>query len=327
MPPPQVLKPAWNVSCNDYILNRSLENLLMYQLLAFWHLKTSREKSDWKIPCIFWILLFLYLTHTGEKHRTQEPALPSDSMLIYPASIRSGRKTLSMRWSFVVVIQEQEKREHYHLTATGLHPIQWHLANANNLVGLLSAFETKRQLSTLVLDPSALDRKKKVSLTVSTWSPWSQKAIPNLITLSWVTQWHTPTTSELGKQQHQHWDNSLVRGHVLADTNPAWWRQERGLSMGLRFLTCNATNLPVFSCPTIHRNLQEEKNKVWCPEVLEMVSQSVCSSLALTLRVHIPQEGVSHSHHRKSQVGHAPRCFAEGILKSVRGSLVLVCLA
>lgn len=66
----------------------------------------------------------------------------------------------------MVVIQEQEKREHYHLTATGLHPIQWHLANANNLVGLLSAFETKRQLSTLVLDPSALDRKKKsVSLS------------------------------------------------------------------------------------------------------------------------------------------------------------------
>lgn len=109
MPPPQVSKPAWDVSCNDYILNRSLENLLMYQLLAFWHLKTSREKSDWKIPCIFWNLLFLYLTHTGEKHRTQEPALPSDSMLIYPAPIRLGRKTLSMRWSFVVVIQEQEE--------------------------------------------------------------------------------------------------------------------------------------------------------------------------------------------------------------------------
>lgn len=59
----------------------------------------------------------------------------------------------------MVVIQEQ-REQLYHLTATGFRPAQWHLANANNSVGLLSAFETKRQLSTLVLDPSALDRKK-----------------------------------------------------------------------------------------------------------------------------------------------------------------------
>lgn len=82
---------------------------------------------------------------------------------------------------------------------------------------------------------------------------------------------------------------------VLTDRNPARRRQERGLSMGLRFLTWEATNLPLFSCPATHRSLQEGKNKVWCPEMLEMVSWSVCLSLTLTLRVHIPQGGVSHS--------------------------------
>ena len=47
----------------------------------------------------------------------------------------------------------------YHLTGAGPRPIGRHLANTNNLVGLLSAFETKRQLSTLVLDQSALEKK------------------------------------------------------------------------------------------------------------------------------------------------------------------------
>ena len=37
------------------------------------------------------------------------------------------------------------------------------------------------------------------------------------------------------------------------------------------------------------------KKEVRCPEMLEMVSQSVCLSLPLTLGVHIPQGGVSHS--------------------------------
>lgn len=110
-------------------------------------------------------------------------------------------KALNLRWSFLVVIQKdrKSKQEHlYHPAGPRLCSIRWHFANANNLVGWLSAFETKRQLSTLVLDPSALKKKKKVSL--NTVSTWSQKAIPNLIKFSWGIQLHAPATSELGKQ-------------------------------------------------------------------------------------------------------------------------------
>lgn len=110
-------------------------------------------------------------------------------------------KALNLRWSFLVVIQKdrKSKQEHlYHPAGPRLCSIRWHFANANNLVGWLSAFETKRQLSTLVLDPSALKKKKKVSL--NTVSTWSQKAIPNLINFSWGIQLHAPATSELGKQ-------------------------------------------------------------------------------------------------------------------------------
>lgn len=62
-----------------------------------------------------------------------------------------------------LLFKNKVREQLYHLTGTGLRPIQWHLANTNNLVGLLSAFETRRQLSTLVLDQSAPENKQKNS--------------------------------------------------------------------------------------------------------------------------------------------------------------------
>lgn len=163
MPPPQVSKPAWNVLCNDYILKRSLENLLMYQLLAFWHLKTSRGKSDWKNSLHFLNSPFPLL----DTHRRKAQDTRTCIALRLNANISCSHQIRTENFEHEVVLRgcysRTRKIEHYHLTATGLHPIQWHLANANNLVGLLRAFETKRQLSTLVLDPSALDRKKSQS--------------------------------------------------------------------------------------------------------------------------------------------------------------------
>jgi len=59
-----------------------------------------------------------------------------------------------------LLFMNKVREQLYHLAGTGLHPVRWHLANANKLVGLLSAFETKRQLLTLGLDQSALEKKK-----------------------------------------------------------------------------------------------------------------------------------------------------------------------
>lgn len=137
-----------------------------------------------------------------EDHRKKKYIFSSNSVLMFPAVTWSGWQKLWISgghsWLLFKRTENQSKNKHlYHPAGPRLCSIWWHFANANNLVGWLSAFETKRQLSTLVLDPSAL-KKKKVSL--NTVSTWSQKAIPNLINFSWGIQLHAPATSELGKQ-------------------------------------------------------------------------------------------------------------------------------
>lgn len=55
--------------------------------------------------------------------------------------------------------------------------------------------------------------------------------------------------------------------------------------------------------------------------MLEMVSQNIRLSRSLTLEVHIPQGGVSQEEPGET----APQHFTEGVLESIRGSLVSVC--
>lgn len=52
-----------------------------------------------------------------------------------------------------------------------------------------------------------------------------------------------------------------------------------------------------------------------------MVSQNIRLSQSLTLEVHIPQGGVSQEEPGET----APQHFIEGVLESIRGSLVSVC--
>lgn len=145
-----------------------------YELLTLRHL--TERKHDARILVIFCILLFLHFINTflhwmqcQQKRRSQEKKkyiFSSNSVLMFPAVTWSGWQKLwisgGRSWLLFKRTENQSKNKHlYHPAGPRLCSIWWHFANANNLVGWLSAFETKRQLSTLVLDPSALKKKKK----------------------------------------------------------------------------------------------------------------------------------------------------------------------